>query len=64
MKWTKEEEQVLKLMMEKGVAIHQMTKVLASRTPQAIESKIRRLGLRRPEEKPFIDFDALAAITV
>lgn len=63
MRWTEEEDQALRQLVEHGVALRAMRKVLRSRTEEAIVKRIRKLGLELQREVPVVDWDALKELT-
>jgi len=61
--WTKEEDEVLRQMIDTGRAVTEMTKVLKSRSVNAIEGRCKHLGLKFSRSpRPIIDREALKAM--
>ena len=57
--WTKEEETILRKLVEAGHDEEAIQGVLCSRTANAIRGKMAELGLKSPNMKPQIDYDKL-----
>jgi hypothetical protein len=58
LRWTAEEEDVLRKMAQTKMDYGKMAMVLKSRTPKAIECHCFDLGIRLPKNTSEIDFEA------
>lgn len=63
LRWTEDEDAALRRLVERGIPVSEMVRVLRSRTEDAIEKRIRKLGLSRPRILPIVDWDALEELT-
>lgn len=63
MKWTPQEEAILRKMAEKGLVAAEIAKVLRSRSVEAISQKSSHMGISLAGDKPQIDLDAFSELT-